>query len=63
MASAGGDLWALARQQVAQFEQRSAELQLTLAAERDALEAQEREAKKLESGEGRRLGRGVVKSA
>jgi len=56
-------LWALARQQVAQFEQRSAELQLTLAAERDALEAQEREAKKLESGEGRRLGRGVVKSA
>lgn len=58
MASAGGDLWAMARQQVASFEQRCAELQLTLAAERDALEAQEREAKKLESGERAFGGRG-----
>ena len=41
----------MARQQVAAFEQRCAELQLTLAAERDALGAQEREAKQLESGE------------
>ena len=51
MASTGGDLWAMARQQVAAFDQRCAELQLTLVAERDALGAQEREAKKLESGE------------
>ena len=44
-------MWAMARQQVAAFDQRCAELQLTLVAERDALGAQEREAKKLESGE------------
>lgn len=46
-----GDLWQQARRQVAEYEQRSSELQLTLAAERAALEAQERETKKLEEGE------------
>lgn len=45
------ELWAAARRQVAEYEQRSAELSLTLSAEKQALEAVEREVKKLMEGE------------
>lgn len=44
------DLWQAARQNVAEFELRSAELSFVLNTERAALEAVEREVKKLEQG-------------
>lgn len=44
------DLWQAARKQVGEFEQRSAELALVLATEKQALEAVEREVKKIEEG-------------
>ena len=44
------ELWQAARRQVAEYEQRSAELSLALATEKQALEAVEREVKKLDEG-------------
>lgn len=44
------ELWQAARRQVADYEQKSAELGLALATEKQALEAVEREVKKLEDG-------------
>ena len=52
------DLWQEARKQCANYERRSSELALALATEKAALEALQREVKKLEEGERRCCGLG-----
>jgi hypothetical protein len=56
------DLWAAARRQVAEFEQKSSELAHILSAEKSALEAVEREVKQLERG-GARFGEALLSAA